>query len=209
MGFTLTESDLLHLSEIIDCYKHGRIHLDDLSIQIGCGVRQLEHKLLASDEFLQVLDAAQHYSATDGQPIFAYTLASAHAYRVSLLGIPRNVCIPLHDHPNMVSVVVFLSGMIHSPIYGVWKDSGNSLVELKSYSDRSYLEGEVAVLTPGIGNLHSMQALSTRAACLSLQLSMSSGLGRQAYFFPAVADVAGNDPTLWYRLPLRRYADGA
>jgi hypothetical protein len=208
MGFTLSKSSTTRLSDIVQSYRSGRIHLGELFSQIEYGVRQLTNHLLASKYFLQDFDAAQHYLPAGGRPIYSSTLACDHFFRATLLGIPINASIPLHDHPNMVSVLAFLSGMIHSPIYGVSRESGNHLVELKSCSDRTYSEGEIVILTPDTANLHSIEALTTKAVCLSLQLSIVSGLRKQACYLPAVPKDAENECSVWFRTPFRSNSYG-
>lgn len=209
MSIILSQSTRLHLRDSVDNYMAGRIHLDDLITQAKCGVRQLEDLLLTSRRFLQALDAARHYLPTEGRPIYASTLANARAYRITLLGIPINLGIPLHDHPEMVSVVAFLSGRIHSPIYRVIsKDCGYNRVELKNCSRQTYSQGDITVLTPDAGNLHSMEALTVKAACLSMHLSIPSNFSKQSFYFPAVPVSAGSECSYWHRIPFRRQSNG-
>ncbi|MGD8913009.1 MAG: hypothetical protein PVI97_03595 [Candidatus Thiodiazotropha sp.] len=209
MSVTLSQSTRLHLRGILDNYMSGRICLDDFVTQAKRGIRQLENYLLTSNGFLRALDAAQHYLPTEGRPIYACTLAYANSYRVTLLGIPISASIPLHDHPNMVSIVAFLSGRIHSPIYRVIsKHCEYSLVQLMNCTEQTYSQDDITVLTPDTGNLHSMVALTAEAVCLSIQLSIPSGFCKQSYYFPAVPKAAESGRSLWYRIPFRRYPDG-
>jgi hypothetical protein len=199
---------MLHLEDIVDNYKNGRLCLGDLDTQAKCGVRQLENFLFSSKDFLQSLYQAQHYIPSQGRPIYASTLAYANSYRISLLGIPINASIPLHDHPSSVSIVAFLSGQIHSPIYRVTsKECGYNLTELMNCSEQTYSQGDITVLIPDSGNLHSMEGLTTQSVCLSMQLSNSSGFRKQSYYFPAVPKTAEGGRSLWYRIPFRRYPD--
>jgi hypothetical protein len=209
MSVSLLQSRTARLLDIVDSYKSGSISPRDLVSQMGSGIRQLEHILHTSNYFLLALDAAKHYSPIAGRPIFSSTLSIADSYRVTLLGIPTKVSIPVHDHPDMISVVAFLSGKIHSPIYGVAsKDCGN-LVKLKHYENRVYSEGDVVVLMPEPANLHGMEALTAKAVCLSVQLSITPGLSKQTYFFPAVPKSAESEYTLWFRMLFRGSPDGA
>jgi hypothetical protein len=109
----------------------------------------------------------------------------------------------------MISIVAFLSGKIHSPIYDLTSKDRANLVKLRRCEDRTYSEGDIVVLMPETANLHSMKALTTKAVCLSIQLSITSVLRKQTYFFPAIPKDAGSEFGLWFRMPLRSSPDGA
>jgi hypothetical protein len=210
MSFTDSISTRLHLRNIVDNYMTGRVCLDEFVDQAKCEVRQLENFLLSSSVFLPTLEAAQHYLPTKGRPIYTFTLAHAHAHRITILGIPVHVTIPLHDHPNMVSMVAFISGRIRSPIYRVIsKDCGYNLAELVSCSEQTYSQGDITILTPDTGTLHSMEAITDKSVCLSIQLSMLSSFSKQSYYFSAVPEAAASERSLWWRAPFRGRPDGA
>jgi hypothetical protein len=54
-----------------------------------------------------------------------------------------------------------------------------------------------------------MEALTAKAVCLSIQISIASGFCKQSYYFPAVPKAAESERSLWYRIPYRRCPDGA
>jgi hypothetical protein len=210
MGSTHSLSTRLHLRDSVDNFATGRVCLDEFTEQAKYEVRQLESILLGSADFLLGLDAAQCYLPAVGRPIYTSTIVHEHTQRITLLGIPENQGIPLHDHPNMISIVAFLSGRIHSPIYRVSpKNRGSNLAELINYSERTYSRGDITLLTPDTGNLHSMRALSAMSVCLSIQLSMQPRFSKQSFYFPAVAESVGRETSLWHRIPFRGGLEGA
>jgi hypothetical protein len=210
MSYTVAMSTRLHLRDIVDNYMNGRVCLDEFVDQAKCEVRQLESSLLSSSGFLLAFDAAQHYAPAKGRPIYTATLTHAHSHRITLLGIPIHLIIPLHDHPDMVSIVAFLSGWIRSPIYRmVSKDFGCNLAKLKNCSDQSYSQGDITILTSDTGTLHSMEALTDKSVCLSIQLSMLPGFSKQSYYFPAAPEATASERSLWWRAPFKGHRDGA
>jgi hypothetical protein len=210
MSITLSQSTQLYLRDIANNHNTGRACLDDLVTQTKCQFRQLEGFLHNSNSYLMAFDAAQNYLPTKERPVYSSTLAYTHYYRITLIGIPKNTSIPLHDHPNMVSIVVFLSGRIHSPIYRlVSKDCGYNLAELENCSEQTYSQNDITVLTPHTGNLHSMEALTAKAVYLSIQISKSSSFSKQSYYFPAVPIAAESKRSLWFSIPFRMHPDEA
>jgi hypothetical protein len=210
MGFTLSMCARLYLRGIVDNYMLGRACPDEFVDQAKREVRQLENFLFSSSSFLRMLEVAKHYHPTKGRPIYTSTLAHANSHRITLLGIPIHLTIPLHDHPDMVSIVAFLSGWIRSPIYRVIsKDCGYNRAELMNCSEQTYSQGDITILTSETGTLHSMEALTHKSVCLSIQLSMLSSFSKQSYYFPAAPDVATSERALWWRAPFRGHPNGA
>jgi hypothetical protein len=192
------------LKDIADSHKAGKICLDALVYESTSEIQQLSNILFSLPVFLAALDSAIHHAPVDGCPLYTLPLSSSHCHRITLLGIPKGVKIPLHDHPEMVSIVLFLSGRIYSPRYQL--TSGRNeyrLVELNRCTEQIYSAHDIVVMPPDSCNLHSLEAISTQAACLSIQISTHSRLNSQSLYFPAQHGSSDNTHRLWHRVQLR------
>ncbi len=204
MSISVPQHAPLRLKKIADSHQAGEICLDALVSKSTQEIQQLTNDLFSLPGFLAALDLARHYAPVDGHPLYALSLSSSHCHRITLLGIPEGARIPLHDHPEMVSIVLFLSGRIHSPRYRlVSVRKQHRLVELICCTDQIHSAHDIVVMTPDSGNLHSLEAISTQAVCLSIQISTQSRLYSQSFYFPAQHSSSDNTHGLWHRVQLR------
>ncbi len=206
MNITLSQSTQLYFMEIVRRYRIGDICLNDLVMRFKHKIQQLANVLLSWPDFLSAFGSARHYIPSHNRPIYASTLSQNHAYRITLLGIPEHSRIPLHDHPDMVSILLFLSGRIYSPRYQLVSErEDKQLVELIHCSEKTYSVSEIVVLTPDSCNLHSLEALTAHAVCLSMQIGIQSRLNEQSYYFPFMHDPSIRPRGLWYRASSREH----
>jgi hypothetical protein len=204
MSISVPQRAPLRLKDIADSHKTGEICLDALVSESTYEIQQLSNVLFSLPGFLAALDSASHYTPVDGCPLYTLSLSSSHFHRITLLGIPEGVRIPLHDHPEMVSIVLLLAGRIYSPRYQLVSGRNeHRLVELSRCTDHMHSTDDIIVMTPDSCNLHSLEAISTQAACLSIQISTQSRLNSQSFYFPAQHTSSDNTHRLWHRVQLR------
>jgi hypothetical protein len=204
MSISVPQHAPLRLKDIADSHKSGEICLDALISESTYEIQQLSNILFSLPGFLAALDSASHYAPVDGCPLYTLSLSSSHCHRITLLGIPKGVKIPLHDHPEMVSIVLLLSGRIYSPRYQLVSGRNEyRLVKLSRCTEQIHAAHDIVVMTPDSCNLHSLEAISTQAVCLSIQISTQSRLNSQSFYFPAQHNSSDNTHRLWHRVQLR------
>lgn len=129
--------------------------------------------------------AAKRFIPKSGIPVFNETLSDTSSYRLTLVGVHRLIAIPRHDHPEVTSVQLILSGAVHIRHYELTekRKTEDRLVHLERVSSREYSQGDFDIITPLVGNIHDLMTTKSTAVLLSLQAPPCQS-EQQSWYFP-------------------------
>jgi hypothetical protein len=204
-----TDALVLQLENDVDSFRRGRLRLEDLKRIAAAKTCVLETSLRSASDYRHACDCARAFTPSGNLRVYSQSISESGHYRITLLGIHRHSPVPVHDHPGMVSLVHLIEGQLHAPQYEITAHGcGNMLVELAPRSGQMLQCGDVAIVMPETGSLHSLKPLARNAVCLTLQLDTEQSNEPRSWYFPRALDKQGLNPALWYRIRNREICDG-
>ena len=181
----------------------------DLNARVKEICRELRASLDSTPSGMRSRAAASAFMPSPGEPVYSQTLSEDSDHRLTLVGLHETRRVPMHDHPDMVGLLLVIDGRIHSEQCSFSKQAGQrAVVELAPCADRILEEDDFAIVSSQTGSLHSLHALDGNAVCLSLHLFTGPQRRPQSWYFPAAPHGMDRDCKLWHQLKNRRFPNG-
>jgi hypothetical protein len=178
---TVEQQLLPHVSEC----KRQTPHANKLESVLRACLFNIHTFLKDEPMFHTLYSAAKMFIPESGPPVFTATLSETPSHRLTLVGIHQLITIPKHDHPEVASVQLILSGSLRIRHYELVErcKTEDRLVCLERISNQEYSQGDFDVITPLAGNIHDLAATTSTAVLLSLQAPPCQN-DQQSWFFP-------------------------
>ena len=179
---------------------------------------KINHKLIAlqGKQLLQQLniDSAEFAAAVNeafesGNQYWVWQrMVKQENINGGILNIDREQLVQLHDHPGATGMLRILSGEAE-----VWQfdqvrlntgSDGRNVAELKRVSHRILSSGDTAVLTPDVGNIHALKAVSKQCSMLDFFIPPYKR-SRRSWYQPVNKDWYGRETITCLSIPQHEF----
>ena len=169
--------------------------------QLNSFMMELKRDLYDSEEFHQRVIEAKQLALSAEQPVVEQELSKNFNHRLILVALSSRRHVPVHDHPNSITIQLVLHGQVRVRHYDeVDLTSNKRLIKLRCTSQRILNRNDIDIVGREMGNLHSLSAIGGTAVCLSLQLPPCEKNLQNSYY-PADPFINDKRFSLWYRAP--------
>ena len=162
-------------------------------------VSRLKNCMRNNQHFRKTFNRAKYFVPSAENPLYLEPLSIGKDHRLTLIALIRGNHIPVHDHPGTTSIQLILQGRIRVRHFRIVGGNNRSLVNLRCSSDRILSRDDISVIGTKKDNLHGLEAESSRAICVSLQLPPCTS-DNQSWFFPVTPFDSFEEESLFHRV---------
>jgi hypothetical protein len=182
---------------------------EDSGLSVQQALRHITHEtynqLVYDEDFLAAFTEGSDPDLCE-LPVNVVPLFDNDQIKVGLMSVYRNCgVVPLHDHPGAYGVTLILSGIAKVSYASVIeRDPDNTMVRLKVERVRERLPGQVCWFFDGEQDLHSIEAATSSAQLLVIQMP-NVETANQAFYYPAnQQSIAQGGTTIAKRVPVNQ-----
>lgn len=191
-------SFLQQAEQLASAAEHGR--LDDSQVAEQ-GLRLLQQLDTDGAGFEQAVN--ESYESGNRYWLWQRLVRQSHL-NGGVLHIDRDRMVQLHDHPGATGILRVMQGEVE-----VWQfdavsahtgSNGETVAHLVRRSRRLLKPGDVASLTPGLGNIHALRAVSQQCSMLDFFIPPYNR-SRRCWYEPATEDWFDKEQISCRRIP--------